>query len=225
MIICLGKNIKYLRIARGITQEQFGYEIGVSAQAVSRWENGITYPDISTLPVIADFFGVSLDKLMGRGQELNVAERDAFFERISKMRDNCESEAVLKEYDKMLYNYPNDPYLLYGKANCLYLKFKKCHDKAIAKNIVSLCDKINCSNKPDMQCGANALLVRVYAQTGEIEEARRLALELPSFEVGRELLMLESLDVKKKKEQYEYLIERFKGKIEFYKKKIRECSI
>lgn len=55
MLICLGENIRSLRIASGITQEQLGYELGVSAQAVSRWENGATYPDITMLPMIADF--------------------------------------------------------------------------------------------------------------------------------------------------------------------------
>ena len=66
MIICLGENIRSLRIAKGVTQEQLGYELGVTSQAVSRWENGATYPDITMLPVIADFFDVSADYLLGR---------------------------------------------------------------------------------------------------------------------------------------------------------------
>ena len=41
MLICLGENIRRLRMANGITQEQFGYELGVSAQAVSRWETNM----------------------------------------------------------------------------------------------------------------------------------------------------------------------------------------
>ena len=48
MIICLGENIWSLRIAKGVTQEQLGYELGVTSQAVSRWENGATYPDPQT---------------------------------------------------------------------------------------------------------------------------------------------------------------------------------
>ena len=91
---------------------------------------------------------------------------------------------------------------------------------SVAKEIISLCNKINCSNKPDMQCGANALLVRVYARTGRVEEARKLANALPSFEVGRELLILECLQGAEKKEHYRYLIERFEGKIALYEKRI-----
>ena len=222
MHICLGENIRRLRIANGITQEQFGYEMGVSAQAVSRWENGATYPDITMLPMIADFFDVSMDELMGRGRELDSSERNTFFKKINEMRDCGQNEDVLAAYDKMLHKHPNDAYLLHGKANFLYLRFQKDQDMAVAKEIISLCKKINCFNKPDMQCGANALLVRVYARTGEVKEARRLANELPSFEIGRELLISECLQGTEKKEHYQYLIERLERKIALYKKRISE---
>ncbi len=224
MVICLGENIRSLRIAKGITQEQFGYELGVTAQAVSRWENGATYPDITMLPVIADFFDVSMDELMGRERALDSKERNAFFEKINKMRDCGRYEDILAAYDKMLHKHPNDVYLLLGKAISLYRNFQEDQEASVAKEIISLCKKINCFNKPDMQCGANALLVRVYARTGEIEEARRLANELPSFEVGRELLISECLQGTEKAEHYRYLIERFERKIALYKKHIGELQ-
>ena len=89
MIICLGENIRMLRTEKGLTQEQLGYELGVSGQAVSRWENGATYPDISMLPLIADYFSVSLDDLMGRGKELSAEERDAFFKKMDVVLFLC----------------------------------------------------------------------------------------------------------------------------------------
>lgn len=223
MLICLGENIRSLRLAKGITQEQFGYEMGVSAQAVSRWENSATYPDITMLPLIADFFDVTLDELMGRGQELDSSTRDAFFKKVYAMRDRGEETAILEAYDQMLHKHPNDAYLLHGKANVLYYsQFKESWDLSVAKEIISLCNRINCSGKPDMQCGANALLVRVYARTGQLEEARKLANALPSFEVGRELLITECLEGAVKKEHYRYLIERFEGKIALYQKRMGE---
>ena len=214
MLVCLGENIRSLRIANGITQEQFGYELGVSAQAVSRWENGATYPDITMLPMIADFFDVTLDELMGRGRELESNEREAFFQTMREMHSRGEIENILEAYDKMLQKYPNDAYLLHGKANVLYYsRFKTSQDLSAANEIISLCNKINCSNKVGMQCGANALLVRVYARIGQLEEARKLANGLPSFEVGRELLISECQRGAEKKAHYQYLIERFEGKI------------
>lgn len=60
----IGNNIKQLRVNRGITQEQLARQLHVSGQAVSKWENEMALPDISCLPILADFFGVSIDELM-----------------------------------------------------------------------------------------------------------------------------------------------------------------
>lgn len=60
----LGENLKKFRLQRELTQEQLADILGVSAQAVSRWENGTTYPDITLLPVIASYFEITLDELM-----------------------------------------------------------------------------------------------------------------------------------------------------------------
>lgn len=50
----LGENLKKFRLQRELTQEQLADVLGVSAQAVSRWENGTTYPDITLLPTIVE---------------------------------------------------------------------------------------------------------------------------------------------------------------------------
>ena len=61
----LNENIMALRRAKGITQEELATALGVSNQAVSKWESAQTCPDISLLSVIADYFEVSIDELMG----------------------------------------------------------------------------------------------------------------------------------------------------------------
>ena len=61
----IGKTISRLRKEKGMTQEELGTAIGVTSQAVSKWECGST-PDVELLPRIADAFGVSLDLLFGR---------------------------------------------------------------------------------------------------------------------------------------------------------------
>ena len=65
----IGERIAELRKEKGMTQEALGETIGVSAQTVSKWENGNTAPDISLLPVLAEVFGVTIDSLFS-------AERD-----------------------------------------------------------------------------------------------------------------------------------------------------
>ena len=63
----LSERIAALRRSRGLTQEELGRLVGVSAQAVSKWEKGGA-PDVALLPVLADRLGVSLDGLFGRAE-------------------------------------------------------------------------------------------------------------------------------------------------------------
>ena len=64
----IGKNIAALRRAAGMTQEMLAFRLGVSSQAVSKWERQLSFPDLSLLPVIAEVFGVSIDTLFLGGQ-------------------------------------------------------------------------------------------------------------------------------------------------------------
>ena len=59
----IGKNIKQLRQQKNLTQEQIAEKLGVSYQAVSKWENNANTPDIALLPKIANLLGTSIDAL------------------------------------------------------------------------------------------------------------------------------------------------------------------
>lgn len=65
----MGTIIMRLRKGRGLTQEQLASALGISFQAVSKWENDLSCPDLSTLPLLADIFSVSIDTLFGRTAE------------------------------------------------------------------------------------------------------------------------------------------------------------
>ncbi len=99
MSIKLSENIKKLRERKGITQSELAEVLLVTPQSVSRWENGLAYPDIEKLPHIACFFGVTIDSLMGvnetslysLSQEL-IAVRKDFWE------DNS-SENLLRYFE------------------------------------------------------------------------------------------------------------------------------
>ena len=60
------ENLIRARKARSMTQEELAAKLNVSRQAVSKWENGLSCPDILMLPEIAEYFGVSVDALFGR---------------------------------------------------------------------------------------------------------------------------------------------------------------
>lgn len=88
----LGKKIKQLRFKSGLTQEQLAEKLGIGPQSVSKWENAVAMPDISTLPLLAEVFGVTIDDLfdLTAAQRLNRIEnrmdveeelpRDVFYE-------------------------------------------------------------------------------------------------------------------------------------------------
>ena len=69
MEIPIGKNIRRLRIERGMTQNELARALCVSSQAVSKWERGYSYPDTALLLPIARTFDVSLDILFGDEDE------------------------------------------------------------------------------------------------------------------------------------------------------------
>ena len=73
----LGHRIARLRLMKGMTQERLANIAHVSAQAVSKWENDQSYPDILLLPVLANTFGVTIDELLGRVAAEPVAETAA----------------------------------------------------------------------------------------------------------------------------------------------------
>ena len=62
--IRIGEQIRLLRRKNDVTQDQLAGHLGVTPQAVSRWESGVCYPDMGYLPAIADFFSVSMDELL-----------------------------------------------------------------------------------------------------------------------------------------------------------------
>ena len=64
MDMTIGKRIAFLRKEKGLTQEELAQHMGISPQAVSKWENDQTCPDISALPKLAKLLGVSVDELL-----------------------------------------------------------------------------------------------------------------------------------------------------------------
>ena len=85
----LSQNIKILRLEKGLTQEELASSLGVSAQAVSKWETGNTFPDGSLLVPLANKLGVSLDELFDNAE---VSMPDISKRIISLIRNTPEKE-------------------------------------------------------------------------------------------------------------------------------------
>ena len=84
-IMTIGKNIAELRKAKGVKQDELARFVGITAQAVSKWENG-GVPDTELLPKIADYFNVSIDELFGRVRNTSINIQDAILRDITKTK-------------------------------------------------------------------------------------------------------------------------------------------
>ena len=105
----IGEKIRLLRKNKGVTQSQLAEALSVSAQSVSKWENHLSTPDISVLPVIARYFGITMDELFNyRLDALNYKERF-----ISFMANN----EMLRFGDFTLKSGRRSPYLIHSGYN------------------------------------------------------------------------------------------------------------
>ena len=132
----IGNNIAVLRKKKGITQEELANELGVSAQAVSKWENNSSCPDVSLLTKIADYFGVSVDALL-RAQEDDIV--DLAEEKEDNVKPDDKNNIVIKIMQQN------------GKENVIKVPFKFVKlglnigtmfglDKDISSKIVTLAE-------------------------------------------------------------------------------------
>lgn len=99
MMIDMGAKIRQLRLERGMTQEELGNELGVSPQAVSKWESSTTTPDIQLLPELAVLFGVSIDELFSMTDEnrMDRIENMVCYTRFMLEKDFADAERFLRE--------------------------------------------------------------------------------------------------------------------------------
>ncbi|MBR5110343.1 MAG: helix-turn-helix domain-containing protein [Clostridia bacterium] len=99
----LGKKIKQLRFKAGLTQEQLADKLGIGAQSVSKWENAVAMPDITTLPLLAEIFGVTIDDLFDLTTE----------QRLNRIENRMDAEEelpadIFREYESFLQSELND---------------------------------------------------------------------------------------------------------------------
>ena len=116
----LHNNIQALRLEHHWTQEQLAAMVGVSTAAVSKWETGNSYPDITLLPTLAELFNVSLDYLFGcrRAEEKSLPHCIAQANQLDKDGQRDDAIILLR---KTLERYPQNELLLFELARHLFV--------------------------------------------------------------------------------------------------------
>ena len=129
----LNENIKFYRKEKGFTQEQLAEAMGVSVGAVSKWENGASAPELSLIMELADFFGTSVDSLLGYKVRNNSAAETA--ERLRIMRSQKDYTNAFSEVEKAVQKFPNNFDVVYQSGGLLYyLGLEKNDKKSVLKS-------------------------------------------------------------------------------------------
>ena len=183
-MVSLSERLKALRKTKDMTQEQLAEYMGVSPQAVSRWETGATSPDISALPQLADLFSISIDELLGYDDVERQKEISSVIDAAEEQINKNITEKPITELRKALNKYPNNDRLLTCLMYALYVASE--NDDLCRKydpEIISIYDRIQ-KYSADNYCRNETLrlLFRHYCDTDRIAEAKRLATNMASVE-------------------------------------------
>ena len=187
MNIKKGAIIKMLRAEHNITQEMLANAIGVTPQAISRWESEGGYPDIELLPALADFFSVSTDELLG----YKLSEREQELANIKKEMERLSEVGSIEErvaYARNAFaHYPNDYEIRDHLAVCLYFVWEETHDEALFKEIESLLGSVaNECNDENTRYDAINTLILLYGKVNQYDKAIAWANRLTPMKYCRE---------------------------------------
>ena len=193
----IGTVIRRLRKEKNFTQEELAEQLGVTAQAVSKWENGTGMPDISQVVPLATVFGVSTDVLFGRA---GVSDKEDIDERLAVIfryydavdgNEAAEGLKLLDMYRDLLQDYPNNPTVLLNAASFGDMLTEYYADglreivgQDGVDSIIRECIHWNdivvkyASDLRDILSGKRNLM-HIFARLKRFEEAYALAEELP----------------------------------------------
>ena len=221
MEIKLGEKIKELRNRDGRTQENLADALGVTNQAVSRWEKNGSYPDLELIPSIANYFGITIDELFGyRNDRENKI--DAIIKKIDAFHIKGDSSdgwideclAILREG---LAEFPQNERLLITLADTLseagwrrHSEWTYYDDEGFIQHShdihksneywqesIKICEYL-AENAADVATVTKAIhiLTLLYRNVGENEKAIAYAQKMPELKNCRELLLSSASDGK-----------------------------
>lgn len=172
MKILLNKQLRKLRKEKGTTQEDLASYLGITVQAVSKWERAEGYPDIMLLPAIAAYFKVSIDDLLGVGTIEKEKKIMAYREKgtiLFRAGKNAERVALWREAKQ---EFPNDLSVIYELMYALQARGRKEN----ADEIIEYGERIlNESTDNALRGGAIQSLCFTFYEKGNIEAAKKYA--------------------------------------------------
>ncbi|MDL2319023.1 helix-turn-helix domain-containing protein [Eubacteriales bacterium OttesenSCG-928-A19] len=193
MKINIGATIAGLRHARGVTQEQLAAAVGVSAPAVSKWETGQSYPDITLLPPLARFFDTSVDALLAFEPVLTEEGVDECCDRVRDTFARDGWDAGLACCDALLHEHPTDMRLRMALSGVLMEGMLYAPDDA-AREVgrarqICLLQEASSATEGETQLMARNLLGVFYMNARRLDEAEVIFQDLLDLELNTRQFM------------------------------------
>ncbi len=179
----LGEKLKYLRKKRDLTQEQLAELLGISFQAVSKWETNTSTPDISMFPILANFYGVTTDELLG----VDITKRDMrvkeYYRESDELYKSWKLAEMVELHRKACAEFPGNLELRYslawtlGQAQHVIRTKKENLEEAI-----DICNMIMAnSSDVDLRLKTLSELCYLHHWNGNDKKAEKYADQLPEL--------------------------------------------
>ncbi|MCD8391261.1 MAG: helix-turn-helix domain-containing protein [Firmicutes bacterium] len=183
----IGAKIKELRKKRGITQERLAEYLNISPQAVSKWESGISLPDITFVAPIAAFFKVSTDELLSSDRSVIDLNLRQYKKKLEELTLSYDYGGVAELCRKVLKEYPGQYEYMIRLAGTIL------NEKPLTPNmteeVISLCEAVldDCLDE-NLRVEAKGILAFAYSHIDRKEEALKLAETYVSFYDSKEFM-------------------------------------
>ncbi len=193
MELQIGTRICNLRKERNVTQEQLAGAVGVSAPAVSKWETGSAYPDITLLPAIARFLGVTVDSLFGFVKDITPEQVMNINRDCARKFETEDFDSAIAYCDDFLHEYPDNLFLKFRIGGMIqqYLPKAESSEKlsgAIQK-VISLFEKAAGSEDMKIRLASQAVLGSLYMMRKDYEKAEAVLMSIPRPEVNPDIML------------------------------------
>ena len=227
MNIQIGEVIRTLRLKNDVTQEELANRLGVSAQAVSRWENGACYPDLELVLGIASYFGVSTDFLLCVDSNNERTVEEQYVLNWTQAFRSGEHQKAFEIVNDALKSMPTNYRLMLLKAKSLILLAGEAEEQLDETQMQRLLSKaedllriiLSRCHKNDVRYEAMEWMMSIHCVKGSLEDALTFADGFPAVRqtknamlykfVGELRKLVGGEDKELKKYCHEYLYELF----------------
>ena len=190
MTFDFASKIKSLRKSFDLTQEEFAERLGMSSQAISKWETGTAMPDISMFPILANFFGVTTDELLGVDISHRQERVDALIEQGNLLR-NSERATLVEHYRNAVAEFPGEDELWFQLAWSLnWAKgITRTREEDLTESIRIYKSILERTRDSELITRVHAQLVYNYRDLHDYSTALTWAEKLPPLTLNRQLVI------------------------------------